>query len=704
MDRLRKLRIALTALTAFLAGIPALGSDISMAAAVSTGFMGGKSTDSISDRITPELLWRLGRVSEPQVSPDRQSVLFGVTWYDTAANSGNRDLYMMSTDGSSQRKITDTPLSESNARWRPDGRKIGFIYNGQFWEMDPDGSNRRKITNIKAGVTGFLYSPSMVRILLTCPAPAANIRPELFTGLDKATGRLVGDLMYRHWDAWVDSYSHILVAEYTNEGIAGVTDIMTGEPWESPLAPMGGMEQIAWSPDGKTIAYTARKKKGMEYALSTNSDIYLYDVKSRHTRNLTTGMPGYDTNPAFSPDGTKIAWLSMARDGYEADENRLFVYDFRAGTKTFLTAGLDQDVSSFVWSADSRSLYFISNREATDQIYRIAAPEGKIRKLTDGSFSYTGLTIAGDVLLAMRDSFNSPEEIYRIDPATGHARNLSRINETLLEKLKTGRIERRWVKTTDGRQMLTWVFFPPHFDPDRKHPALLYCVGGPEVTINHGWSYRWNLQVMAAQGYIVVAPNRRGVPGFGRAWKEAVLGDWGGQPMRDLLAAIDHIAVEPWVDRNRLAAVGPSFGGFSVFWLAGHHEKRFRAFIAHDGIFNLETLYLETDETWFVQSEFGGPPWDTGNEAVQRSYAASPHRFVGNWDTPILVIQGEQDYRVPVSQGLSAFNAAILRGIPAELLYLSGQGHWVLTPQDSLLWHRTFFSWLERWLKPGQSK
>jgi dipeptidyl aminopeptidase/acylaminoacyl peptidase len=658
-----------------------------------------RSIQLTDDRMTPELLWSIGRVSDPQVSPDQKSVLFGVKWYDIAENQGNRELYLMNIDGSGQRQITRTILSENSAKWRPDGKKIGFVYDGQFWEMDPDGSSRQKLTDLKLGVTGFLYAPQMDRILFTSPVAIPKVLPELYEGLDKTTGRIIDDLMYRHWDSWVDTYSHVLVADYTNQGIANITDIMAGEPWESPMAPFGGLEQMNWSPDGKIIAYTSRKKKGKDYALSTNSDIYLYDVDTRQTVNLTEGMMGYDTNPAFSPDGGRIAWLSMERDGYEADENRLFVYDFKTQTKTFLTSGLDQDVSTFIWSTDSGAIYFISDHQATDQIYRIDLPRGAVTKLTDGLYSYTGLSTAGNRLITTRYSMAKPEEIYWIDPATGQDRDISRINQPLMDQLAMGQIQQRWVKTTDNKNMLTWVVLPPHFNASQKYPTLLYCVGGPEATINQNWSYRWNLQTMAAKGYVVVAPNRRGVPGFGREWKEAVLGDWGGQPMKDLLSAIDDVRKEPWVDNSRLAAVGPSFGGFSVFWLAGNHDKRFKAFIAHDGIFNMEMMYLETEEMWFANSEYSGPFWNSSDPAVQHSYAGSPHRFVQNWDTPILVIHGEKDYRVPPSQGTSAFNAAILRDIPAQLLYLPDQGHWVLTPQDSLLWHRAFFNWLDRWLK-----
>jgi len=650
------------------------------------------------NRLTPERLWSLGRVGEPRLSPDGRTVLFGVKWYDLAGNQGNEDLYVMEVDGSHRNRVTRTFASEANPRWRPDGKRIGFLYEGQIWEMDPDGSHRRRISRIPQGVAGFSYSPKMNKILFTSPVPAAKGAPELFAGLDKTKGRIVEDLAYRHWDTWVDAYSHIFVADYSPEGIANPVDIMEGEPWESPLAPFGGMEQMAWSPDGSTIAYTCRKKRGKEYALSTDSNIWLYDLATQATRNLTPDMPGYDVNPAFSPDGRKIAWLSMERDGYEADENRLLLLDLATGEKTFLSRGLDSDVADFVWAPDGSAIYFVTSRRGTAQIHSLRLEDGRIARLTDGPHTYSNPAVAGDRLLATRSSLSYPEEIHLVDARNGESRDVSRINASLMESLAMGEVRERWVKTTDDKEMLVWLVLPPAFDPARSYPALLYCIGGPEVPLDQSWSYRWSLQALAARGYVVVAPNRRGVPGFGREWKEAILGDWGGQPMRDLLSAIDDVGREPWVDEDRLAAVGPSFGGFSVYWLAGNHHKRFKAFVAHDGIFNLESMYLETEEMWFVQAEYGGPFWEREHPAVVEAYAASPHRFVQNWDTPILVIHSEKDYRVPLGQGLAAFNAAVLRGVPARFLYFPDENHWVLQPQNSVLWYRTVFDWLKRWL------
>ncbi|HOW56818.1 MAG TPA: prolyl oligopeptidase family serine peptidase, partial [Smithellaceae bacterium] len=497
-------------------------------------------------RMTPEILWGLGRVGDPQISPDLTKVLFSVKRYDIALNKGKSELYLMNLDGSERNRLTDSGKDESAAQWRPDGKKIGFVLAGQICEMDPDGKNIKKLTDLKNEISGFLYSPQMDRVLFVSPVAVPKVNLHLYEGLDKSSGRIINDLMYRHWDSWCDGINHIFIADYGPEGINNVTDIMAGELWEAPLAPFGGLEQISWSPDGKTIAYASRKKKGRDYALSTNSDIYLYDVATKQTTNLTEGMKGYDTNPLFSPDGSKIAWLSMERDGYEADENRLFVYDRQTKIKTLLTAGFDQDVSSFVWSADGRFIYFISNHHGADQLYRMEPGVNAIKKITQGAQTFSALKMAGSNLIALHSSFDNPDEIHLINPVSGSARDISRINQTTMEKLSLGAVQRRWVKTTDNKKMLTWVLFPPHFNPGRNYPALLYCVGGPEISIYQGWSYRWNLQVLAAQGYVIIAPNRRGATGFGRQWKEGVLQDWGGRPMQDLLSAVDELKKEPW--------------------------------------------------------------------------------------------------------------------------------------------------------------
>ncbi len=651
--------------------------------------------------LTPELMWKLGRVSDIQISPVNGDILFGVTWYDLAQNKGNRELYTMKPDGSGQTRITFTPFSEYDARWTPEG-KITFVSTEtglpQLWEMDSQGKNRRQLSDIKSGLNAYRFAPDGSYVLIAADVPKPRVNEKLFEGLDKTTGRLMNDLMYRHWDSWVDAYSHLFVARVENGKITDPKDIMKDEPWESPVRPFGGIEQTAISPDGKTIAYTSRKKTGKAYAISTNTDIYLYSVETGETTNLTEGMMGYDMEPVFSPDGKSIAWWSMERDGYEADQQRLFTASLETGERTCASRGFDADVSHITWSADGSAIYFLADVKGTYQIFRYETASGTIRQITTGPHDFKSVTEAGGKLFATRVSQQKPDEIYTVDPETGSMQELSFINKALLDQINMGKSEERWIKTTDGRMMHTWVVFPPDFDSTKSYPTLLFCPGGPQNAVTQFWSYRWNFQLMAAKGYIVVAPNRRGVPGFGQAWKEQISGDYGGQNMKDYLSAIDAIASEPWSDENRLAAVGASYGGFSVFWLAGHHQKRFKAFIAHDGMFNLEAQYLETEEVWFADWDLGGPFWDKSNAVAQRSFASSPHRFVDKWDTPILVIHGELDYRIVASQGMSAFNAATLRGIPAQYLYFPNENHWVLKPQNAVLWQRVYFDWLEKWL------
>lgn len=665
--------------------------------------IGKQMPEMKSDLMTPEVLWSFGRISEPELSPDKKSLIYGVTYYDIAQNKGNRELFILETAGGSPKQITSTKFSEYQAMWTPDGTKITFMCaetgSMQLWEMNPDGSGRKQITNIENGINGYRYSPDKKQLLYIADVYPEKQFKDLYVGLPKTTGKIFTDHMYRHWDTWVQAHSHIFVTDVLEGMITTGIDIMKDEPWESPLAPFGGMEQINWSPDGKVIAYTCRKKKGLEYSKSTNSDIYLYDIESKKTTNLTEGMMGYDIAPAYSPDGKKIAWLSMERDGYESDKNRLFVYDSETGLKTDFTRNFDQNAEAPAWNDDSKSIWFISDYHATDEIYKLDLADSQIVKITQGVHNYTGVIPAGDKLFATMVSMSKPAEIYTVDPVNGSEINLSNENTEILNKLTMGKIEERWITTTDNKQMHTWVIYPPHFDPAKRYPTLLYCEGGPQSTVSQFWSYRWNFQMMAANGYIIVAPNRRGLPGFGQAWNEQISGDYGGQNMKDYLSAIDALSKEPYVDKERLGSVGASYGGFSVYWLAGNHNNRFKAFIAHDGMFNLEAQYLETEEMWFVDWDLGGPFWDKTNKIAQRSYANSPHRFVQNWNTPILVIHSELDYRIVATQGMQAFNAALMRGIPAEFLYFPDENHWVLKPQNGILWQRTFYNWLDRWLK-----
>ncbi len=654
-----------------------------------------------SDLQSPEVLWAYGRLSDVQVSPDGSKLLYGVSYYSVEENRGNRELYLMSPDGTEQMQITHSPKSEFNALWRPDGEKIGFLSSAsgsvQLWEMNPDGSGLEKITDIEGGVGGFSYAPDMKHILFIKDVVIENPFGELYEGLPKASGRINNDLMYRHWDHWVDAYTHIFVAGY-GDGISNMKDIMDGEPWGSPLSPFGGMEQISWSPDGKAIAYTCKKKTGLEYSVSTNSDIYLYDLEGGETENISEGMMGFDMAPVFSPDGSMIAWESMAREGYESDQTRLIIYNAKTGEQKDHSASFDQNTGGYAWSGNE-SIFFISAHLGSYEIFNYQLADGTFRQVTEGVHNYRSVAVSGEKLITTRQSMSMPTEIFAVNPGDGVAEQVSFTNKELLDQITMGKVEKRWIKTTDGKDMLTWVIYPPHFDPDKKYPALLYCQGGPQSMVSQFWSYRWNFQMMAANGYIIVAPNRRGVPGFGQAWNEQISGDYGGQNMKDYLSAIDEVSKEPFIDNEHLGAIGASYGGFSVFWLAGNHDKRFKAFISHDGMFNFEAQYLETEEMWFADWDLGGAFWEKDNAVAMNSYANSPHKFVDKWDTPILIIHGELDYRFTYTQGMSAFNAAVLRGVPAEFLFFPDENHWVLSPQNGILWQRTFYNWLDRWLK-----
>ncbi|WP_372649344.1 prolyl oligopeptidase family serine peptidase [Draconibacterium sp.] len=657
-----------------------------------------------SDVMTPEVLWSFGRLGGAQVSPDGTQVLYTVTYYNIEENKSYRDIYTIPVAGGEAKNLTNTASNEYNVVWRPDGKKIGYLSSAsgsvQLWEMNPDGSDRQKVSEIEGGIFGFQYAPDMSKIYYLKTVKLDNDIHDLFPDLPKANARLETDIMYRHWDTWHDyTYNHIFIADYSDGKVGAGTDIMKGERFDSPMKPFGGTEQIVWSPDSKTLAYVCKKKVGREYAVSTNSDIYMYDVASGKTSNFTEGMMGYDQNPVYSPDGKYLAWESMERDGYEADKNRLFVADLETCEKKDCTAGFDQNAAALSWGADSKSIYFISDIHATDEIYQLVLADNSITRLTDGVHNYQSAVPVGNQLLAQKVSMSQPAELYLVDPTTGKDKALTTVNKGILDQLTMGKVEKRWMETTDGKQMAVWVIYPPHFDPNKKYPALLYNQGGPQGTVSQFWSYRWNFQMMAANDYIIVAPNRRGLPGFGQEWNEQISKDYGGQNIKDLLTAIDEMAKEPFVDETRLGAVGASYGGYSVMYLAGNHEKRFKAFIAHDGIFNFEHMYTTTEEMWFVNFDYGGAYWEKDNAAAQRSYSFSPHKYVRNWDTPILIVQGEKDYRVPPEQGMAAFNAAVLRGVPAQMLYLPEENHWVLQPQNGILWQRVFFNWLDKWLK-----
>ena len=669
----------------------------------------GKSDIKIEDgRFTPEVLWSMGRIGGVAVSPDASKIAYQVSYYSVQENASHTVIYVMNEDGSNARLLTKTAKSEHSPAWI-DNDHIAFLSASkgvqQIFSMDADGKHRKQLSFMEKDVEGFLFSPDMKNVLMVMSVPNPLVKEQQYEDLPKATGMIADDLMFRHWDTWVTSLPHPYVATFDGNKVADKTvDLLQDEPYESPMLPFGGIEQFAWSPDGKSVAYTCRKKAGAEYTKSTDSDIYLYDIENGQTRNLCK-LPGtddknmgYDTNPQFSANGRYIAWLSMERDGYESDINRLYVLDLQSNRKWWVTKSFDSNVDDFIWDGDKESFFFIGSWQGCMSLFR-ADLEGNILPVNTDACDYNSLAKGKDYrLIVTRQSMRFATEIYAVDSNLGMAAKLTNENGHIYSQLDNIKVEARAVKTTDGKDMLTWVVFPPNFDESKKYPTILFCEGGPQSMVSQFWSYRWNFRIMAAQGYIVVAPNRRGLPGFGKKWLEDISGDYGGQCMKDLLSAIDDVAQEPYVDKDRLGCVGASFGGYSVYWLAGHHEGRFKCFIAHDGIFNLEQQYLETEEMWFPQWDLGGPFWEK-NKVTESTYATSPHLFADKWDTPILCIHGEKDYRILYSQAVSAFQAARLRGVPAELLLFPDENHWVLKPQNGILWQRTYFGWLDRWLK-----
>lgn len=653
-----------------------------------------------------DALESLGRVSNPQVSPDGKKVLYGVSYESVELNKSNNELYSMNIDGSDIKRLTKSAQSESEAVWIDNGRKIAFValHDGkpQMWVMNADGTNRHVVSRLENGVSGFKVSPDGKKVVVISTVKYSRTAQDVYPDLTKATGRLIDDLMYKHWDEWVTEIPHPFVADFDNYRLTNVKDIMDGERYESPMKPFGGVESFAWSPDSKELVYVSRKKEGMAYAISTNSDLYCYNLESGKTRNLTEGMMGYDTNPAFSPDGSKIAWLSMEHDGYESDKNRIFVMDLKSGVKTDLTENWDYTADQFAWYPDGKKIYFIAAYQGVTPVFSIDVASKEVKFVTGKQdiCDYAALApVDGETLVTMRHSFLYPNEIFAVKD--NQATALTSVNKDILEQIEAPKVDKVMVPTTDGKEMTTWVLYPPKFDPSKKYPAILYCQGGPQQAVSQFWSYRWNLMLMASEGYIVIAPNRRGLPGFGTEWNAQISGDYPGQNFRDYLSAVDYMKQYPYVDSEHIGAVGASYGGFSVYMLAGIHEGRFAAFVAHAGIFNTEAQYLETEEMWFANWDLGGPFWDKDNAVAQRTFANSPHRFVDRWDTPILVTHGEYDFRILSSQGEMAFNAARLRGVPAEMLIFPDENHWILKPQNAIMWQRVFFRWLDRWLKPA---
>lgn len=698
----------------------------------------GRQQPEVTDRqFTPELLWAMGRIGSYDVTSDGNTVAYNVSYYSVEDNKSHTVIY--TRKGIKDNKTTEETLlttastSELSPQYFADGTKIAFLApdddgNMQIWSMNADGTNRTKLSDEPEGIDEFKFSPDEKSVLFVKTMKTGERTSDVYLDLDKASGRVINNLMYRHWDEWVESIPRPFVADFNGSTIENTKDILGEEPYECPMRPFGGIEQLAWSPDSKTIAYTCRKLTGKDYACSTDADIYLYNIKEGIAKNICKGegykrpevdyteslknqavndstypgntvsgvlLAGYDTNPSYSPDGKYIAWQSMERDGYESDINRLLVMNLATGEIKQLASEFDSNVDSYVWANDSKTIYFIGTWHGTTQVYATDIAEGTSKQLTDGQHDYTSLALCGDQLLCARQSMCEASELFLVDTKSAQTQ-VTNENQYFRDNVDWGTVEPFWSKTVDGKDMLSWIVLPPNFDKTKKYPTLLFCEGGPQSPVSQFWSYRWNMMIMAANGYVVVAPNRRGLPGFGKEWLEEISEDYGGHCMDDYLTAIDDaVAQLPYIDKDRLACVGASFGGFSVYWLAGHHDKRFKAFIAHDGIFNIEQQYLETEEMWFANWDMGGAYWN----GHPKTFENSPHRFVDKWDTPILCIQGEKDYRIVSSQAMSAFNAAQLRNIPSQLLIFPDENHWVLKPQNGVLWQRTYFAWLDKWLK-----
>ena len=685
-----------------------------------------------TDRLTPELLWSMGRIGSAILSPDKTNILYTVTTYNISENRGYSAIYILNSETKETKKLTvNTSKSESDANFIENGRKIVFLCaddNGtsQLWMMNTDGSNRKCISSEKTDVNGYLFSPDEKHVVLIHDVPTETSIIKNDDDLPKATGMVINELMYKHWDRYVRSVPHPFIANFDGSQITNARDILDGQPYESPMCPFGGIEEFAWSPDSKSLAYVMRKKTGRDYAISTDSDIFLYNLETGKTKNLckpenykapivnaTSSLKhqiqynenedynlGYDDKPKFSPNGKYIAWTSMKHDGYESDRTRLCVFEFSTGSKTYVTETFDSGVNDFVWDDNSKELYFSGVWHGKTNLYKTNL-KGEVSKITDEVCDYTLVDVDSrqNKLLTKKQSMSMADDIFFVDIKKGTSYQLTNINESIYNKLTFGEVKERWVKTVDGKQELCWVIYPPHFDKNKKYPTLLFCEGGPQSPVSQFWSYRWNFQIMAANGYIIIAPNRRGLPGFGYEWLTQISGDYTGLCMKDYLSAIDDICKEPYVDKDRLGCVGASFGGYSVYWLAGNHDKRFKCFIAHDGIFNTQQQYLETEEMWFPNWDMGSAPWVKPGGEMQKVYSESPHMFVDKWDTPILCIHGQKDFRIEYTQAESAFNAARLRGIPAQLLLFPDENHWVLKPQNAILWQRTFFRWLDKWLK-----
>lgn len=668
----------------------------------------GKPDVKVEDgRFTPEVMWGLGKMGETAVSPDGSKLVYAATYYSVEANKGNGELYMMPTAGGEVKQLTRTAQGEFNPVWKDDNTLL-FCRGTQIISMDVDNQKETVVAENENGFEGFKLAPDANSLIYiaTLPVERPDDLDKLYAGLDKTTGRINEDLMYRHWDSWVDEYPHIFLLNLENGkgDVANAIDVLgADQPYECPMRPWGGAEQFNYSPDGKWIAYTCRKKTGKDYSLSTNSDIYLYNIESGETRNVSEGIMGYDQNPVFSHDGKLLAWESMEHDGYESDKLRLMVLNIESGEMTDYTADFDYGVSGITFTNDDKEMLAVVMYRGMNEIFSFDVATKAIRQVTKGQHDINGFSLNGDKIYANQVSHQYPQEVYTYNllDNEGAGTKLTALNDEVLSQVRMGKSEERWIKTRDGKDMLVWLIYPYDYDSTKTYPALLFCEGGPQSMVSQFWSTRWNFEVMSGAGYFVIAPNRRGCPGFGTAWCEEISGDYGGLCMQDYMQSVDVLTKEvKQIDAERVGACGASFGAFSIYWLAGHNEShRFKAFLAHNGMFNFDQQCLETEEYWFTNWDLGGTYWQTENPRVRKSFAQSPHLFVKNWNTPICVVHSEFDFRIVASQGMAAYNAAKLLGLEARYLYFPDETHWVLRPQNSLLWHRNFIDWFDKYLK-----
>ena len=659
--------------------------------------------------MTAETLWSLGRVAPEMVTPDNRNIIFGITNYDLKTGISEKNLYTISIERGTPLQLTRDRGGEGSVMALPNGL-MGYMKDGQIWQSGWDGSAPSPITEYPGGLNNVRFSPDGKYIMFSKDVKMDKVMSsEVYPDLYKSNVRIINDLNYRHWDTWEDgAYSHVFFADWRDGKIENEKDIMEGMRFDCPQMPFGGIEDMIWHTDSKHIIFVMKPKTGKEYAVSTNTDIYLYTIETGRVNLLTEGMMGYDTNPIISSDGKRMAWLSMERDGYEADKNRLFIMQTDNHSTQEVNSSFDESIEAIRWSNDGNKIFFTAPVDGTIQLFQFdvfnyytkvgGRKANPVKQITKGDFDITGMIGETPIgLIVSRTDMNHATEIFRVDIETGEMKQITNVNEKIYSETKMSKTERKIIKTTDGKDMLVWFIYPPDFDPNKKYPTLLYCQGGPQSALTQFYSFRWNFQLMAANGYIIVAPNRRGMPGHGVVWNEEISKDWGGQPIRDYFSAIDYAKTLPYVDSARCGAVGASYGGYSVYMMEGIHNGRFKTFIAHDGLFNLQSFYGTTEEMWFANWDMGGPYWKSGIQ--DKSYKDfNPINYVANWDTPILIYQGGRDYRTTEDQAFQAFNAAQLMGIKSRFVYLPDQNHWVTSCHDALVWQREFYKWLKETL------